>query len=373
MSACDDHAPLARTPLYALHQELGARMVPFAGYTMPLQFRTGIVREHLHTREEAGLFDVSHMGQFRLTGDLSALERLCPIDMDSLQPGQQRYTVLTDDCGGIVDDLMVSRIDDYLMLVVNAARKKDDAAHLRQHLGADCSVEALAERALLALQGPAAATVLARLAPQATQLVFMTGGWFRVADAACYVTRAGYTGEDGFEISVPGSAAESLARALLAQPEVAPIGLGARDSLRLEAGMCLYGHDIDAGTSPVEANLGWAIARTRRDGPRRGGFPGADIILAQLREGVTRQRTGILPEGRVPVRDGAELRAATGEVVGRVTSGGFSPTLNRPIAMAYVQSGSAQPGTFVTAQVRDKALPARVVHLPFVAPRYHRG
>ncbi|MGQ0656892.1 MAG: glycine cleavage system aminomethyltransferase GcvT [Chromatiales bacterium] len=368
-----ESAPLLRTPLHALHVSLGARMAPFAGYEMPIHYGQGIVREHLHTRAAAGLFDVSHMGQIRLTGKLAALERLCPIDVTAMQPGRQRYSFFTTGSGGILDDLMVTRVGDHLLLVVNAARRREDVAHLRQHLRADCCVEELSDRALLALQGPAAAAVLARLAADTARLVFMTGAWFAIADAECFVTRSGYTGEDGFEISVPVALAEHLARALLAHPEVAPAGLGARDSLRLEAGMCLHGHDIDATTTPVEANLGWAIPPSRREGACTGGFPGSEVILPQLREGASRKRVGLIPEGRIPVREGAELLTNEGEPLGRVTSGGFSPTLNRPIAMGYVNTAASAAGTPLGTSVRSKPVAIQVARLPFVTPRYHRG
>jgi len=373
MSVPETPAVLFRTPLHALHIALGAKMVPFAGYELPLHYAAGVVREHLHTRAAAGLFDVSHMGQIRLTGNLHALERLCPLDMSVLRPGQQRYTFFTNESGGILDDLMVSRVGDHLVLIVNASRKQIDAAHLRQHLANECIVEELSQRALLALQGPAAAAVLARLAPDCARLLFMTGAWFAIAGAECYVTRSGYTGEDGFELSVPADKAESLARALLAHAEVAPIGLGARDSLRLEAGMCLYGHDIDTATTPIEANLAWAIAKSRRVGVGEDGFPGAENILAQLRNGVACKRMGLMPDGKIPVREGAQLQSADRSIVGRVTSGGFSPTLNRPIAIGYVNTTAAIPGSMLTTTVRDKPITLRVVHLPFVTPRYHRG
>jgi aminomethyltransferase len=360
-----------RTPLFELHCELGAKVVPFAGYAMPLHFAAGILREHLHTRAQAGLFDVSHMGQIRLTGRIEALERLCPIDTGALAPGDQKYTLLTNAAGGVLDDLMVSRVDDGLFLVVNAATKQQDAEHLRRNLTADCTIEELDDHALLALQGPAAAGVLARLAPEVQKLVFMTGGWFELVGARCYVTRSGYTGEDGFEISVPNAAAEPLARRLLECPEVAPVGLGARDSLRLEAGMCLYGHELTPDITPVEAGLTWAIAKRRRTDPH--GFLGAETVLEQLQHGPSRKRVGLLPEGKAPVRDGAELQSPDGLSIGMVTSGGFSPSLNRPIAMGYVPSAYAAPGTILHAIVRDKALPVSIVPLPFVAPRYHRG
>lgn len=359
------------TPLFELHRELGARIIPFAGYAMPLHYRGGILREHLHARSKAALFDVSHMGQIRLCGRTQALERLCPIDLTSLSPNQQRYTLFTNEAGGVLDDLMVSRVGDTLHLIVNAATKHPDAAHLRQHLSGDVVVEELSDRALLALQGPAAAGVLSQLAPSITQLVFMTGGWFTVAGADCYVTRSGYTGEDGFEISVPSECAELLARRLLEFSEVAPVGLGARDSLRLEAGMCLYGHELAPDITPVEAALSWAIARRRRNDSN--GFLGAEVILRQLRDGPRRCRVGLLPEGKAPVRDGAELRTSNGPVIGRVTSGGYSPSLNCPIAMGYVDARSASVGTELLTAVRGKPVPLRVATLPFVAPRYYRG
>lgn len=364
--------PLLPTPLHALHLEFGARMVPFAGYEMPLHYRRGIIQEHLHTRAGAGLFDVSHMGQIRLTGDLAALESLCPIDVAMLAPGAQRYSFFTSDSGGILDDIMVARAGAELLLVVNAARKRDDVAHLRQRLASECKVEELTDRALLALQGPAAAAVLGGLAPDTACLRFMTGASFTLAGAECYVTRSGYTGEDGFEISVPGSSVVGLARRLLEEPQVALAGLGARDSLRLEAGLCLHGHDIDASTTPVEARLAWAIPPSRRAGERADSFPGSGIILRQLREGTPRLRVGLLPKGRIPVREGATVLDANGRTVGRVTSGGFSPSLNRPVAMGYVGAVQSTEGTPLVAMVRDKPVTVHVARLPFVAPRYHR-
>ena len=351
-------------------------MVPFAGYELPLHYRDGILREHQHTRGAAGLFDVSHMGQFRLTatptGNLAALMRLAPIDIADLPPGSQRYTLLTNDAGGVEDDLMVTRMGDHLFLVVNAARKAMDLDRLRAGLGSDCMVETLDDRALLALQGPAAAAALAALAPSAPGLGFMSGAWFTLDGSECYVTRSGYTGEDGFEISVPAAGAERLARRLLERPDVAPAGLGARDSLRLEAGMCLYGHDLDAATTPVEAGLDWAIPKSRRDAAAVD-FPGATVIRRQIKDGVARRRVGLLPEGKAPVREGAALCDAAGNPVGRVTSGGFSPTLNRPIAMAYVERAHAAPGTALIAVVRDRPLQVKVARLPFVSPLYHRA
>jgi len=370
-----DNPSLARTPLYSLHQELGARMVPFAGYQMPVQFPAGIMSEHHHTREQAGLFDVSHMGQVRIDGPgaAEALERLVPANVVGLKPHRQRYALFTNEQGGILDDLMIANDADHLFLVVNAACKTNDIAHLRQGL-ADCQVTELSNRALLALQGPQAAAVMARLAPEATELGFMATAELSVAGMPCHISRSGYTGEDGFEISVAADAAESLARRLLAEPEVAPIGLGARDSLRLEAGLCLYGHDLNTSTTPVEAALNWAIPKVRQpDGARAGGFPGAEVILRQLTEGPTRLRVGLLPEGRAPVREGAELVDADEQPAGQVTSGGFGPTVSRPVAMGYVSTPHAQPGTVLQARVRGKLLPVTVAEMPFVAQRYYRG
>jgi len=367
---------LQRTPLYDLHCALGGRMVPFAGYEMPVQYPAGILKEHAQTRERAGLFDVSHMGQLRLrgAGAAAALESLVPIDVVDLPVGQQRYALFTNDAGGILDDFMVTNAGDHLFVVVNAACKAADTAHLRAHLGADCALEELTDRALLALQGPAAAAVMTRLAPAVAELVFMTGAEVEIDGAACFVTRSGYTGEDGFEISVPAGRAEALARRLLAEDAVEAVGLGARDSLRLEAGLCLYGHDIDTETTPVEAGLTWALSKARRaGGARPGGYPGAEVILRQLAEGVRRRRVGLRPGGRIPVRDGAVLQDADGRAVGRVTSGGFGPSVGGPVAMGYVETALAKPGTRLVATVRGKPQDIEVVRLPFVAPNYHRG
>ncbi len=367
---------LAKTPLYPLHRELGARMVPFAGYEMPVQYPAGILKEHTHTREAAGLFDVSHMGQVRLIGEAAAaaLESLVPVDILGLEPGQQRYALFTNDAGGILDDLMVTQAEEHLFLVVNAACKAQDIAHLRHHLADHCAVEVLEDQALLALQGPKAGEVMARLVPKAAELVFMTTARLEILGAPCFISRSGYTGEDGFEISVPAERAEELARALLSHPEVAPVGLGARDSLRLEAGLCLYGHDIDTTTTPVEGGLIWAISKVRRaGGERAGGFPGDRVILEQLRDGVARKRVGIRPQGKVPVREGAELQDTDGRPVGRVTSGGFGPTVGAPVAMGYVETAHAQAGAALNALVRGKLVPARVEKLPFVRQRYYRG
>ena len=369
---------LAKTPLHALHLELGARMVPFAGYDMPVQYPLGVLKEHLHTREQAGLFDVSHMGQVLLRGANAAraLESLVPVDILDLPIGTQRYALFTDENGGILDDLMVARLaDDELFLVVNAACKEQDLAHLQKHLGEQCAIESLFEsRALLALQGPAAAAVLGRLAPEVRAMTFMQFASVNLQGVACYVSRSGYTGEDGYEISVPVAEAEALARALLAQPEVQPIGLGARDSLRLEAGLCLYGHDMSTATTPVEASLGWAISKARRaDGLRAGNFPGAGQVFAQQRDGVPSKRVGLLPQERVPVREGAEIVDADGTVIGRVSSGGFGPSLGAPVAMGYVAASHAALDSEVWALVRGKRVAMKVAKTPFVPQRYYRG
>lgn len=370
--------PLQTTPLHALHLELGARMVPFAGYDMPVQYPLGVMKEHRHTRAQAGLFDVSHMGQIRLTGAdaAKALETLVPVDIIDLPVGMQRYALFTNEQGGILDDLMVANLgNDTLMLVVNAACKDQDLVHLQQHLSGRCTIEALFDsRALLALQGPAAVTVLARLAPEVAQMTFMQFASVKLLGVDCYVSRSGYTGEDGFEISVPNAQAEALARALLAEPEVEPIGLGARDSLRLEAGLCLYGHDMDSDTSPIKASLLWAISKTRRaDGARAGGFPGAEVIFAQQREGVARKRVGLLPQERTPVREGAPILNAEGVEVGSVCSGGFGPTLDAPVAMGYVEASAAALDSPLSAIVRGKPVPMKVARMPFVPQRYYRG
>jgi len=371
-----DAALLKRTPLYPLHVARGARMVAFAGYEMPVQYKTGIIAEHLHTRTHAGLFDVSHMGQIRLTGPAAdrALEALVPGDLLALAPGRMRYTLLLRDHGGILDDLMVTRVVDHLggglALVVNAARKDADLAHLRSRLGAGVAIEAQFDRALLALQGPAAAAVLARFAPDAARMPFMSAAAATLAGRACSLTRSGYTGEDGFELSLAAEDAAAVAEILLAEPEVAPIGLGARDTLRLEAGLCLYGHDIDESTNPIEAALAWTIGKRRR---AEGGFPAAASILAALAAGPRRRRVGILPDGRAPAREGTAITDPAGNPVGSVTSGGFGPSVGGPIAMGYVAAASAAPGTALALVVRDQPRPARVVSLPFVATRYYRG
>ncbi|HET9820789.1 MAG TPA: glycine cleavage system aminomethyltransferase GcvT [Burkholderiaceae bacterium] len=376
MSANVTANDLQRTPLYDLHLELGARMVPFAGYAMPVNYPEGIIAEHRHCREFAALFDVSHMGQLRLVGDdaAAALETLVPVDIVDLPVGKQRYALFTNAAGGIRDDLMVARRANDLFVVVNAACKAADTQHLITHIGHRCQVVPMPERALLALQGPKAVVALARLAPAVEQLVFMTGGFFTLAGAECFVTRSGYTGEDGFEISVPAEAAVALAKALLAQPEVKPAGLGARDTLRLEAGLCLYGHDINEHTTPVEAGLTWAIQKVRRPGgARAGGYPGADKIAGQLAGGVQLKRVGLVGLERIPVREGAVLVDGQGHKLGHVTSGTLGPTVNQPVAMAYLAANHAILNHEIHAEVRGKRQPMRVVALPFVPPGYHRG
>jgi aminomethyltransferase len=366
--------PLKRTPLYELHREFGARLVPFAGYEMPVQYPTGILAEHTHTRTACGLFDVSHMGQVRLTAKpgqnaAAALETLVPGDISGLQPGQQRYTQFTNDAGGILDDLMVTSTGDHLLLVINADCKDADLAHIQARLSDRCEIEPMFSRGLVALQGPQAAEVLARFAPAVATMKFMTGAFAVIDGARCYVTRSGYTGGDGYEISTPAEAAETIARKLLAAPEVKPIGLGARDSLRLEAGLCLYGHDIDTTTTPTEAGLLWSIGKQRRID---GGFPGAPVIQEQIASGAPRKRVGLLPEGKAIARDGAEIVLA-GAVVGKVTSGGFAPTLGRAIAMGYVERAKSAVGTKVELMVRGKPVAAEIVPMPFVKHAYYRG
>ena len=372
---------MQKTPLHALHLELGAKMVVFAGYEMPVSYPAGILAEHRHCRDAAALFDVSHMGQVRLSGKeaAAALESLVPADVVNLTVGRQRYSFFTNASGGILDDLMITRREDDLLLIVNAACKDADLQHLLKTIGGRCTVQALPERALLALQGPQAITSLARLNPTLSQLHFMTGMRATLSDADCFVTRSGYTGEDGFEISVPSAQAETLARALLAQDAVKPAGLGARDTLRLEAGLCLYGHDISQATTPVEAGLAWAIPKVRRaGGARAGGYPGADVMDAQLAHGPNTRRVGLIGLERVPVREGAPIVDASGNKLGQVTSGTLSPTLNRPIAMAYIAASHiatshALPEREVNAQVRERIQPMRVITLPFVPHRYVRG
>jgi aminomethyltransferase len=376
------HSPLKRTPLHALHVARGGKMVPFAGYEMPVQYAAGVLREHLHTRQSAGLFDVSHMGQIalapksgRIEDAALALERLVPQDIVAVAPGRQRYAQFTNDAGGLLDDLMVANFGSHLFLVVNAACKAEDEAHLRANLSDACIIEVLADRALIALQGPKAESVLAKFCADAPAMRFMDAGPRRVDGVDCFVSRSGYTGEDGFEISVPAEQAERLAGALLGNSDVLPVGLGARDSLRLEAGLCLYGHDIDTSTTPVEGALEWSIQKSRRHGgARAGGFPGADLILAQLASGAPRRRAGLRPEGRAPVREGASLFTdeTSTERIGTVTSGGFGPSLNAPVAMGYLPSALAGPGGTVFAELRGQRLPLRIAPMPFVPNTYKR-
>ena len=399
MSESEDE--LRRTPLYDLHRDAGAKFAPFAGYLMPVQYPGGILSEHHHTRSAAGLFDVSHMGQISLSGADAAvaLEVLMPIDVVVLAVGRQRYALLTNDRGGIRDDLMAANLGDRLFLVVNGACKEADVAHMQAGLAGDCDLEVLEDRdegrnelrgdvagpgggsraaggggALLALQGPAAAEVLGRLACGTKDQAFMTVAELEIDGAACLVSRSGYTGEDGYEISVPAGACEAIAQRLMAEDEVALIGLGARDSLRLEAGLCLYGADLDEDTTPVEAGLVWALSKARRaDGARAGGYPGDATILAQLAEGPERRRVGLKPAGRAPIRDGTALVDETGRSIGSVTSGGFGPTAGGPVAMGYVETEYAKDGMGLNALVRGKAQPVQVTRLPFVKHNYYRG
>ena len=368
---------LKTTPLHALHRELGARLVPFAGYEMPVQYEQGIIAEHSHTRNAAGLFDVSHMGQARLSGAnvAQALEQVVPGDIAGLEPGAMRYTLLLNENGGIIDDLMVTRPADdrdgtALLLVVNAARKEVDFADLATRIGDDCVIERYETKALLALQGPQAAAVMARFAPEATKLRFMAANIYTVGGVDWLVSRSGYTGEDGFEISVPGDRATDVARALLQESEVEAIGLGARDSLRLEAGLCLYGHDIGEQTTPVEASLAWTIAKRRRAATD---FPGAARILRQIDEGPARRRVGFQLEGRTPAREDAAVETPDGASVGRVTSGGYGPTVKAAIGMGYVDAAYRQAETPLHFVVRGRKLPGRVAKTPFVPANYYRG
>ncbi|MEY3781889.1 MAG: glycine cleavage system protein [Pseudomonadota bacterium] len=386
--------PLLKTPLYDLHVALGARMVPFAGYTMPVQYPSGLVAEHHHTRNHAGLFDVSHMGQLRLVGldAAAAFETLMPVDVIDLAVGKQRYGLLTNEAGGIIDDLMFFKVaEDEIFVIVNGACKAGDIAHIQQHIGNRCQIITMPTHGLLALQGPQAVTVMARLTPGIEKLVFMTGGRFNIAGADCFVTRSGYTGEDGFEISVSAEQTEMLAKALLAEPEVKPMGLGARNSLRLEAGLCLYGQDIDATTNPVEAGLGWAMQKVRRaEGARAGGYIGATNIIAaqaintpacvqnepkngQLLAKSLKKRVGLVALDRVPVREHTELQDLNGKRIGEVTSGLLAPTIDKPIAMGYVSAEFSAVGTRINAIVRGKVVAMEVASMPFVPNRYFRG
>lgn len=377
----DDTAALKKTPLHALHLSLGARMVPFAGYDMPVQYPAGVMKEHLQTRTAAGLFDVSHMGQVIIKAksgkyeDVAlALESLVPVDILGLAEGRQRYGFFTDENGGILDDLMITHLDDHLFVVVNAACKDEDVAHLQKHLSGTCDITVL-DRALIALQGPRAVEALAELWADVAAMKFMDVRHCRLHDVSCLVSRSGYSGEDGFEISIPADKAVDVTNRLLEHPDVEPIGLGARDSLRLEAGLCLYGNDIDTTTSPVEAAIEWGMQKARRTGGvRAGGFPGAERILGELDKGVSRKRVGLKPEGKAPVRGHAKLYAdAEGKAeIGEVTSGGFGPSVEGPVAMGYVPVSHMAPGTQIYAEVRGKYLPITVSALPFITPTYKR-
>ncbi|WP_438767291.1 glycine cleavage system aminomethyltransferase GcvT [Kushneria sp. TE3] len=368
---------LHRTPLYTLWQQRGARFVPFAGYEMPVQFEMGIKREHEHTRRQCGLFDVSHMGQMLIHGSrpAQALERVSPIDAAGIQPGRQRYGLFTSNTGGIHDDFMAVNAGDHLYLVVNAACRAADAALLRSGLGDGGVLEVVEDRALLALQGPSARQVMGRLCPAATALTFMQHARFDVMGHELWVSCSGYTGEDGFELSIPAAGATDIAEWLLAQEEVSPIGLGARDSLRLEAGLCLYGHDMDKETTPVEASLGWAVGKARRQGgEREGGFPGADVILTQQgNQDTERVRVGLKADGRAPVREGASLYNLDGDPIGEVTSGTFGPSVGAPVAMGYVRREFREAGQTLQAEVRGRRLDMTVTPMPFVTTHYHRG
>ena len=373
-------AALQRTPLFDLHVELGAKMVPFAGYEMPVQYPLGVMKEHLHCRAEAGLFDVSHMGQVILRGEsmeavARAFETLVPMDVRGLQVGRQRYGFFTNEAGGIEDDLMFANRGDHLFVVVNAACKEADIARMQAALEPGITVAPVTDRALVALQGPKAEAVLERLVPGIGAMRFMDVATVEIMGAEAWVSRSGYTGEDGFEISLPEAEAGAICRALLDMEEVEAIGLGARDSLRLEAGLCLYGNDIDAGTSPVEAALTWAMQKARRSGGERaGGFPGADVILGQMADGVARKRVGLLPEGRAPMRAGTEVyaQAEGGDPIGTVTSGGFGPSVNGPVAMGYVSAEYAGDDMNLFGEVRGKRMPLKVVKLPFIEANFKR-
>ena len=370
-------AVLKKTPLFDLHVSLGGKMVPFAGYEMPVQYPLGVKNEHLHTREKAGLFDVSHMGQVILKGEGAAamMESLVPVDIIDLPAGKQRYALFTNEEGGILDDLMVTNYGDSLYVVVNAACKDQDIAHMQAHLPEGVELEVLEDRALVALQGPAAAEVMKRFAPDTAEMVFMDSRKMSIEGIDCFISRSGYTGEDGFEISIPAADAEKLCRLLLDQEEVEAIGLGARDSLRLESGLCLYGHDIDTTTTPIEGSLIWAISKIRRNGgDRAAGFPGAEKILTQIEtKEFDIKRVGLLGSSRAPVREGTEIVNAGDEVIGKVTSGSFGPTIGAPVAMAYVPKAYAALETEVFALVRGKKLPMTVTRMPFIEQRYYRG
>ena len=367
-----NQADLKKTVLHSLHVELGAKMVPFAGYDMPVQYPAGIMAEHQHTREVAALFDVSHMGVVRLRGAdaLTFLEKLLPADIQAMKVGAIRYSFFTNDQGGILDDLMITREENGFYLVINAACKDADIQHMRDNLEGDVELTIEDNYALVAFQGPKAAYVLSELDARAGEMKFMTAQTLTLASVECFVSRSGYTGEDGYEIYMPGDQAEALVRKLLADERVKFAGLGARDSLRMEAGLCLYGNDIDTTTTPIEAGLLWAIQKRRRE---EGGFPGAAIIQDQIANGAPRRLVGILPEGRAPLRPGVELVDGDENVIGRVTSGGFGPSVGGPIAIAYVDAAFKEAGTGISALVRKKVLPCRVVKMPFEKKSYYRG
>ncbi len=367
---------LLTTFLHQMHLDAGAKMVPFAGYEMPIQYPAGIKREHLHTRENAGLFDVSHMGQIRITGENAkqALEKMVPVDIVDLPLMKQRYAVLTNSSSGVIDDLMVTNVGDSLFLVVNAACKLADYKHLKSLVDMDCEVDLLEGLALLALQGPKACEVLSKFAPECNEMTFMTAKTLMIGDVECFVTRSGYSGEDGFEISMPGIEAELVAKLLLSDDSVHWIGLGARDSLRLEAGLSLYGHELDVDHTPVESSLAWALSKARRsDGPRPGGYLGDDLIMKQLSVGVDAKIVGLQPEGKIPVRDGALIEDGAGNNAGKVTSGGFSPSTGKPIALARITTSFIDDNCALYALVRDNKIPVSVVKLPFVKHNYYRG
>lgn len=368
----EDNSDLLSTPLHSLHEELGGKMVPFAGYSMPVQYPLGVMGEHNHTREKAGLFDVSHMGQVVITGKDADkwLETLVPGNIIDLKQNKIRYTMFTNENGGILDDLMITKRENDIFMVVNAACKEQDIAHMRAHLPDHLELNELTDRALVALQGPMAASVMARFVDGADEMGFMSYAEVEICGAECFISRCGYTGEDGHEISIPANKADEVCRALLAEPEVEAIGLGARDSLRLEAGLCLYGHDITTDTTPIEGALQWSIGKRRRE---EGGFPGAEIILGQLANNdISRKRVGILPTGRAPAREGTEILDANDTVIGVITSGGFGPTFGGPVAMGYVTTENSQDGTDVFLLVRKKKLDAKIASMPFVPQRYYR-
>ena len=368
---------LLETPLHDLHVQLGAKMVPFAGYSMPVQYPLGVMKEHVHTREKAGLFDVSHMGQVKVSGEraAAALETLIPVDIEGLVENRQRYGMFTNEQGGIMDDLMLANRGDHIFMVVNAACKGADIAHMKAHLEPEVTVTEIADRALLALQGPASEAVLSALDPRAAMMSFMDVATLDLNGAECWVSRSGYTGEDGYEISVPNADAVALAETLLAHEDVEAIGLGARDSLRLEGGLCLYGHDIDTSTTPVEGALTWAIQKVRRSGgARAGGFPGSDIIAVQIENGAPRKRVGLLPEGRAPMREGVELFATSegGISIGTITSGGFGPTVGGPLAMGLISADHSKLGATIFGELRGKRLPLTITKMPFTPANFKR-